>query len=83
MRVKKELKRKLLLEDLRVLEVLEEGRVLSEEEKLRKATIINELERTTLFGEGEFYDSLFTIRFSWRPKLDGLTFDSIGEDKVI
>jgi hypothetical protein len=31
------------LEDLRVLEVLEEGRVLSEEEKLRKVMVINDL----------------------------------------
>jgi hypothetical protein len=38
-----ERKKKLILEDLRVLEVLEEGRVLSEEEKLRKVMVINDL----------------------------------------
>jgi hypothetical protein len=36
-------RKKLLLEDLWVPEGLEEGRVLSEEEKLRKAIVINDL----------------------------------------
>jgi hypothetical protein len=31
----------------------------------------------------QFYDSLFTERFSWQPRLDGLSFDSIGEDEAI
>jgi hypothetical protein len=35
------------------LEGLEEERGLSEEEKTRKATMINDLEMTTLFGGGE------------------------------
>jgi hypothetical protein len=31
----------------------------------------------------QFYDSLFIEQFSWRPRLDGLTFNSIGEDEAI
>lgn len=29
------------------------------------------------------YDRLFTEQFSWRPKLDGLSFNSIREDEAI
>jgi hypothetical protein len=29
------------------------------------------------------YDSLFNKQFSWWPRLDGLSFDSIGEDDTI
>ena len=45
-----ESKKKLLLEDLWALESLE-VRGLSDEEKLRNATMINDLERTTLLEE--------------------------------
>lgn len=31
----------------------------------------------------QFYYSLNIEQFSWRPKLDGLSFDSIGEVEVI
>jgi hypothetical protein len=30
-----------------------------------------------------FYDSFFTEGFSCQPRLDGLTFNSIGEDEAI
>jgi len=30
-----------------------------------------------------FYNSLFTEQFIWRPNLDDLSFDSIGEEEVI
>jgi hypothetical protein len=29
----------------------------------------------------QFYNRLFTKQHSWQPKLDGLTLDSIGEDR--
>lgn len=31
----------------------------------------------------EFYNSLFTKHFNWRPNLDGFSFESIGEVEVI
>jgi hypothetical protein len=46
-----EKKRKHLMEGLRVLEGLEEGGGLSKEVKMRKFTLINDLERTPLLGE--------------------------------
>jgi hypothetical protein len=30
----------------------------------------------------QFYDSLFSEQFSWRPKLDGLDFDSIDVEEA-
>jgi hypothetical protein len=27
----------------------------------------------------QYYSSLYTELFGWRPKLDGISFDSIGE----
>lgn len=30
----------------------------------------------------QFYDSLFLKQFSWRPKLDGLDFDSINVEEA-
>jgi hypothetical protein len=53
--------KKLLLDDLRIFEGLEENRGLSEEELMRKAMVINDLERTTLLEE-----------VSWRKKLRAL-----------
>lgn len=31
----------------------------------------------------QFYNSLFTQQFSWRPKLDDLSFDSMDEVEAI
>jgi hypothetical protein len=45
-----ERKKKILLEELHVFYVLEEGRVLGVE-KMRKAAVVNELERSTLMEE--------------------------------
>jgi hypothetical protein len=28
----------------------------------------------------QFYDRLFSVQFNWRPKLNGLAFDSIDEE---
>jgi hypothetical protein len=31
----------------------------------------------------QYYDSLFSEQFSWRPKLDGLAFDSIDVEEAL
>jgi len=31
----------------------------------------------------QFYDNLFTVRYSWQPKLDGLPFESIEGEEAI
>jgi hypothetical protein len=46
-----EWKKKILLEELCVFEVLEEERALGFEEKMKKAWIVSELERSTLMEE--------------------------------
>jgi len=30
----------------------------------------------------QFYNQLYLEKFSWRPKLDGLSFNSIGADEA-
>jgi hypothetical protein len=105
-----ERKKKILLKELRVFNVIEEIRALSSEEILKKAEIVRKLERTTLIEEvscrqksidslliggklstnqaeisehiGQFYQQLYTEQFSWRPLLDGLSFDSILENEA-
>jgi len=52
-----ERKKKLLLEELHVLDVLEEERALGVEEKMKKVEIVSELEISTLMEE-----------VSWRQK---------------
>jgi len=46
-----ERKKKVLLEELHVFDVLEEERVLGVEEKLKKEEIVSELERATLMED--------------------------------
>jgi hypothetical protein len=52
-----ERKKKILLQELHVLDVIEEERALGVEEKMKKAEIVSELERPTLMEE-----------VSWRQK---------------
>jgi hypothetical protein len=127
-----EYRRKVLLEELNALDNLEEGRGLDAEEKIRKSTVVCELEQVTLqeeiswrqksralwLKEGDrctkffhrvansnkrfnsieslsvngsvssdqatirnsavqFYETLFSEPYCWRPRLDGLDFNSI------
>jgi len=45
------IKRKILLEELHVLGIIEEGRALGVEESMKKVEIVSDLERSTLMEE--------------------------------
>jgi len=131
-------KRKILLEEVWAFDIIEEERALGHEERMKKAEVLNELERSTLMEEVslkqksrvlwlreddkctkffhkvansnrsknsigsllingtvstnrveisehivQFYKELYTEQFKWRPLLDGLSLDSIGEAESI